>query len=407
MELEQFLNPKTVAVIGATDNPEKVGYSIMRNLFRFKGRVIPINLNRDKVMRLQAYKSVLNYKKKIDLAIIAIPREFVAKALVKCGKKSIKNVIVISSGFSEVKKVKEEGELVKIAKRYKINLLGPNCFGVANPSINLNSTFAREMPNKGNIAFISQSGALWSYISDYLKDRIGFSGFVSLGNMAQLGFHDLIDYFSKDEKTKAIVLYVEKIKNGEAFLDAAQNCKKPIYVVKAGRSEEGRKAAISHTGSLATDYNIYKGIFRQAQVELCKSLLQCFEKATKKKLSKPSQRTKIPKKVTIITNAGGAGALLSDSLAEQGIEITGPIDLLGTAKAKDYEREIKKHIREDLIIILTPQTMTEIQETANIVVDNKGKRRIITYFLGNQSMKQACKILNKAGIPCLNTLKTS
>ena len=281
--LEQFFYPKTIAVIGASDNPEKVGYALMRNLFRFKGKIIPINIKRDKVMNIQAYRSVLKYKKDIDLAIIAIPKELVNDVLEQCGKKEIKHVIIISAGFSETGDDKEEKRILETAKKYNINFLGPNCFGVCNPYLNLNTTFAREIPKQGEVAFISQSGALWSYISDYLKKRVGFSGFVSLGNMAQLSFDRFLEYFIDDKNTKAIVLYIEKIKHGRNFLRIAKKSKKPIYVIKAGKSKEGMKAAISHTGSLATDYNIYKGVFKQAGIELCDSLLEAFEKASKKR----------------------------------------------------------------------------------------------------------------------------
>lgn len=368
-DLNNFFNPKTIAVIGASDNPEKVGNVLINKLSKCKRKVIPINPKKQ-------YPSVLKYPKQIDLAIIAIPNKLVNKVLVECGIKKIQNVIIISSGFAEIKNFELENQIISTAKKYKINMLGPNCFGVANPYIDLDTTFSNTSPKKGNTAFISQSGALFSYISDF---PIGFSGFVSLGNQAMLSFSDFIEYFNKDKNTKKIVLYIEKIKHGKQFIQACRKSKKQIIVVKAGQTKKGSEATVSHTGSLATEFEIYKGAFKQAKVKVVDSLAEAFN------LKKQNIKIK-KKKVKIITNAGGAAALITDQLEKQGIQ-TSTKDLLGTALAKDY------NAKGD-IYILTPQKMSEPVKTAEIIPKNS-----IACFLGDKSIKRAIKILKKRKIP--------
>jgi len=400
--INKFLNPKTIAVIGASKNPQKVGYALMDNLKDFNGKVIPIN------PKLK-YKSVLDYNEVIDLAIIAIPTSFVNNALAQCGKKKIKNVIVISAGFSEVGNKKAEQEILRTAKKYNIRILGPNCFGIANPFIKLDTTFSKTSVKSGNIAFISQSGALWSYISDLSESAdIGFSGFVSLGNMSDLNFSEFLEYFSKDKKTKSIILYIEKLKDGKRFMEAAKRCKKPIYAIKAGKSNEGAKAAISHTGSLATDYEIYKGAFKQSGIILCESLEEALEKASKKQIKiKQSKLSRINEAV-VITNAGGAGALVADYLSEKQIQIKGPYDILGTAKSNDYLEAFKKYNKSNnFIIIMTPQTMTDVVEIAKIIVEFKkenGNKQIICCFLGKRD-NSLNDIFKRSKIHYYNTLK--
>ena len=235
-------------------------------------------------------------------------------------KRKFKNVIIISAGFSEVGNVKAKKDILAIRKKYGIKFLGPNCFGVCNPHSNLDTTFSKQTAKKGSIGFISQSGALWSYVSDL---DIGFSKFASLGNPIGLGFSEVLDYFRKDKKTKSIILYIEKISNGKKFMEVAKKCKKPIYAVKAGKTQTGSKAAISHTGSLASDYEIYRGMFKQTNIILCETLEEALEKAGKKSVSSISSKKlkqKFQNSATIITNAGGAGALAADYLTEAGIK---------------------------------------------------------------------------------------
>lgn len=414
MVIKNFLEPKTIAIIGASDEKGKVGYSLMKNLESFNGDVIPINLKHSFIFGKKAYKSVLDYSKNIDLAVIAIPSNFVLSILEDCGKKRIKEVIIISAGFSEIGKKEEEENMLSIAKHYQIRILGPNCFGVCNPYLNLDTTFALETPKRGDIAFISQSGALWSYISDFSESKFGFSGFVCLGNMSDLGFDDFIEYFSKDEKTKSIILYIEKLKNGKRFIEICKKCKKPIYAIKVGRSKKGSEAAISHTGSLATDFEVYKGAFKQSNVMLCNSLIECFEKATGRNLDR-KRKLDIGKKTVIITNAGGAGALVTDYCESKGIQVIdweekNPLDLLGTATSKDYKEALEKLRNKDfydsIIVILTPQKMTDIENVAEIITDFKKetKKNVIALFLGEKSMKKSNELFEKNKVQYLNTI---
>ena len=414
--MKNFFEPNTIAIIGASDEQGKVGYSLMKNLENFKGIVIPINIKHESIFGLKVYKNINDYPNSIDLAVIAIPAQFVSSVLEECGKKKIKDVIIISAGFSEIGNFEEEKKLVEIAKKYNIRFLGPNCFGVCNPYVNLDTTFALNTPEKGNIAFISQSGALWSYISDFSIGKFGFSGFVSLGNMANTGFEDFIEHFSKDKKTKSIVLYIEKLKDGKKFIDICRKCKKPIFAVKAGKSEKGSKAAISHTGSLATSFEIYKGAFKQSKIILLNSLEECFEKAAKHNFIFEKRRINAGKKIIIITNAGGAGALMADYCSEKGIDLIdwkekNPLDVLGTAIASDYKRifdEIKdKNFYDSVIIILTPQKMSEIEKTANAVIEfsKQTKKKIIACFLGGKSVLSVKEILEKNNVVCFNTLE--
>jgi len=413
-----FFKPKSIALIGASEDESKVGGILLRKIIKSKIKVVPVNPKHGKILGLNCYKNILDYKGKIDLAVIAIPSLFVIGALNECGKKGIKNVIIISAGFSEIGNTKGEEELASITKKYGMRFIGTNCFGICQPERNLDLTFSASMPEKGEIAFLSQSGALWSYISDFSagfgKQGFGFSGFVSLGNMADLEFSDFIEYFWKDKKTKSIVLYVEKLKDGKRFMRCCRNCNKPIYAVKAGSSEKGSEAAFSHTASIASEYDIYKAAFKQSKVTLCESLLEAFEKASGKKLVKEEgkESIKIGRKVFIVTNAGGAGALLSDYLSKKGFSIVDkPLDLLGTASGSDYFNALEKLKCQDfydsILVLLTPQSMSEIVKTAEAIVEFKrqSKKSVVALFLGGKSVREADKLFDEAGVSYFNTLE--
>lgn len=417
--INNFLNPKSIAIIGASDHEGKVGGRLFKQVLVSKIKIIPVNPQHDELLGVKCYKSILDFKDSVDLAVIAIPAPFVSQALEECGKKKIKQVIIISAGFSEIGNISGEETLKDIAKKYKIELLGPNCFGICNPSKNLDLTFSITTPKKGNVAFISQSGALWSYISDYAYDKFGFSFFASLGNMADLTFSDFLNYAAKDKNTKSIVLYIEKLNDGKKFIEECKKCKKPIFVVKVGSSEAGSAAAISHTGSLATDYAIYKGAFKQAGITLCQGLLEAMEKASGKKFSLSFKPIKVGKRAFILTNAGGAGGLLSDYLSAKGFEIShnfaedikNPWDILGTAIAFDYANALNKlrnqNSIDSIFILLTPQSMSEMEKTAEAIAHFRktSDKNIVALFLGDKNMKESNKIFEKHGISYFNTLE--
>ena len=408
--IDRFFNPKSVAIVGASDNCESVGHALIKNLEGFEGKIFPVNPKYSEVGGFKCYKNLLEVDARVDLCIIAIPKKFVISILKECGRKGIKNVIVISAGFSEVGNKEDEQELFKISKKYGIRLLGPNCFGVFNSANEFNANFSLTKAKKGKIGFISQSGALWSYIADLsLEKGLGFSKAVSLGNMADLEFGDFLEYLTNDKETKSIVLYMEKLKDGRKFLEVAKKCKKPIYVVKVGKSEEGFEAAVSHTGSLATDFEIYKGMFKQAGIIQCKSLLEAVFRASKKKVSKKNVKgdpIKLEKSMEIITNAGGAGALAADycSRAERDIKVN---DILGTAGSKEYGVAIEKSKAESIIVIVTPQFMTDVNEIAKSVIEfkKKSRKQVVCCFLGSKVMKSGCEILKREKVDCFQTLE--
>lgn len=413
--VKNFLCPKTIAVVGASEDSKKVGGVLVKKLKKFKGEVILINPSHKKILGKKCYSSVKNFPRGIDLVVIATPAAIIPSILKECSEKSIKNAIIISAGFSEQGNFKLEKEIIEIAKKNNIKVLGPNCFGIANPYLNLDLTFANSSAKKGDTAFISQSGALWSFISDFsASSDIGFSEFVSLGNMADLNFNDFIEYFEKDKKTKKIVLYIERLKDGRKFIEICKKCKKQIIAIKAGSSEQGSKAAISHTGSLATDFKIYEGAFQQAKIKQ--------EEFLEFALNMPIQESPNirinDKKTIILTNAGGAGALLSDYCEKKGLNLinlpenkSNPIDILGTANSRHYEdaiKEINKKYKYDLLfVVLTPQSMSEPEKTAEAVTKNCNKEKTIVYFLGANSIKNAKNILKKNGFLCFNQIRNS
>ena len=401
--LQNFFNPKTIAVVGASSNPKKVGHILVKKLLNFKGKVIPVNPKHKEILGKKSYASLTEYPGEIDLAIIAIPSKKVKEIIEECGKKQIKNMIVISAGFSEIKNFELEEKIVKIAEKYSINLLGPNCFGVANPYLNLDTTFSNTTAREGDIAFISQSGALWSSISDLSVGKFGFSGFVSLGNMACLNFYDFIKYFSEDKKTKKIVLYIEKLKQGKKFIEICKKSKKEIIAIKSGSTKKGSEATVSHTGSLATDFEIYQGVFRQANIKHADSLFSAFNYARLKIKPKGNR-------IVILTNAGGAGALITDYCIKQRLNLVKPpIDLLGTATAKDYEIALneleKQSFYDSVIVILTPQEMSEPEKTAEAIIKFSENKSVVACFLGGESVKKAKKFLEKNNVFCYTRLK--
>jgi acetyltransferase len=389
--MKNFFNPKTIAVVGASSKKGKVGYSLIKKLSKFKGKVFPVNLKDGKILGIKCYKSILDIKSAIDLVIIAVPAKNVKNVLKECVKKKVKNVSIISAGFSEVGNKDMEEELLKVGKG--INILGPNSFGIANPYLNLDMTFALKSPKKGSIAFISQSGALWSAISEYgSKNNFGFSGFVSLGNMIDVGFSEFIEYFNKNKNTKCIVLYVENLKHGKKFMNVVRKSKKPVIIVKSGSSEAGKKATISHTGSLAGSYEIYKAAFKQCGAIITESLTVAFDKA--KNFIKAN-------KVVIVTNAGGPGALLADYCDKNGLKLIkipkvdfsfnysggNPIDVIGDAREDRFKEvfgKIKKLNFDTLIVIVTPQEMTPMNKIAEEVVkfNQNSKKNVVCCWMG-------------------------
>ena len=370
-------------------------------------KIIPINPKHDSISQIKCYKSLMDYPGKIDLVVIAVPEEFVLSVMEECAKKEVRDVIIISAGFSEAGNIKLEQEITNFATHNGIRFVGPNCFGIFNSKVHLDLTFSAEISHHGDIAFVSQSGALWSYVSDL---GIGISKFVGLGNMADLEFSDFINYLANDKETKKIILYIEKIKKGKEFIEA---CKlavkrgKKIYAIKAGKSKEGERATFSHTASLASDYEIYRGAFKQSGVVLCETIEEAIEKASEKTIELKEKSVKL-REVDIITNAGGAGALVSDYLSEKNIKINSLRDILGTALAEDYSKALESTQAKEVIVVLTPQSMSEITKTAKLIVDfeKKSKKKIVALFLGKISVKGQHLLFEKNNISYFNDLRS-
>lgn len=434
-DVKYILEPKSVAVIGASRKEGSVGYSIFYNLLnKFKGKVFPINPNVDSILGCKTYPNINNVEDPIDLAVIAIKAELVPEVLNQCGQKGIKAAVIISAGFKETDKMGAilEKEVVEIAKKYNILIVGPNCLGVINtsPQVYLNASFTKEMPPSGNIAFVSQSGALCTGVLDYIKTQhIGLSKIVSLGNKADVNENDILYYLWKDPLTKVILLYLEDLADGKKFLEiskriiADEKVRKPILALKSGRTPEGVKAVSSHTGSLAGKDEIYNALFEQAGILRVNTVKELFDYAI------AFVEQPIPKgnKTVIITNAGGPGIMATDACVNYGLNLVqlssetkeelkkylpqhaslnNPIDIIGDAQHDRYKAALDFVLKDKnvdgVIVLLTPQAMTDVDKVAETIVQlNKtSDKPIITSFLGGPEVAKGKEILITNGIPC-------
>jgi acetyltransferase len=420
--MKELFNPDSIALIGASRSREKVGYVVFKNLLKSGKKVYAVNPNAKKILGQTSYVSVKDIPGKVDLAVIAIPAKFVPAAIEECGIKGVKAAIIISAGFSEAGNPTLEKQLLEAAQKHRIRILGPNCLGIIMPFSKINSAFFEQMPEKGSIAFISQSGALGVAVLDWaVKEKMGLSAFVSVGNAADIDFPYLINYFENDSHTKVICLYIESLKEGRKFLDAASVAKKPIVVLKAGRTKAGERAAVSHTAALATEDKIYDGVFKQYNLLRADSLQQMFTAAEFLTVNKaPKGRRGL-----IITNAGGPGVLASDAFEKNKIEVVqlpaelinnlnaflpghwshnNPIDIIGDALPERYSQtleEVKGHNFYDFImLILTPQEMSDPSDVAKILVNFHKKTGIPCFgcMMGGKRVEQAKTILKDAGL---------
>ncbi len=433
-ELDHIFNPKSVALIGATDKEGKVGHAIMKNLLSFVennsgNKLYPVNPKYKKILGINCYKSVLNIEDDIDLAIIAVPNVYVPDVMEECGKKGVKGVVIITAGFSEVGNYELEEKIKNIGKKYNMRIIGPNCLGIINMHNKLNASFSKSYFNPGNITFISQSGAVLTAVLDIAPLlNLGFSKIISLGNKVDIQESDLMDYLINDEKTEVVVFYIEGLKDGK-FIESCRKLSKikPVLVLKSGKTVAGAKAASSHTGSLAGDNQIYNAVFKKSRaltVETFEELVDLMHVFSTQPLMNRNN-------VGIITNAGGFGVMAADSCSKYGLKlpnfeeksitilkenlpssstISNPLDLIGDADTDRY-RVALETLKDDnnidgLIVILTPQEMTKPLEVAGAVVDVKNKMKeenikkpIVCSFVGGKSIKGAKSYLRKNGIP--------
>ncbi len=428
--LDSFFFPKTIAIVGASEKENSVGKTVLTNLASFPGKVIPINPKRETVLGKKAYPSLEKVEEAIDLAVIVTPASTVLQLVKECVKKQIPSVVIISAGFKEMGEEGErlEKEILEIAKKGKLRIIGPNCLGIMNTEAKLNATFAADMAIEGNLAFISQSGALLTAVLDWsLQEKVGFSSVVSIGSMIDVDWGDLISYFGSDPKTKSILIYMESIGNPRSFLSAAKAvCRtKPIILIKAGRSEESAKAAASHTGSLSGSDAVFSAALDRVGVLRVDTIADLFSMALV--LSK-QPRPKGPR-LSIITNAGGPGVIATDALIESGGKLASispeifstlnkllpphwsrnnPIDILGDAKPEVYF-EVVKAVEEDplsdgILVILTPQDMTDPTRSAKMLKEaaTLTKKPLIASWMGGDLVKEGIEILQSSSIPCFS-----
>jgi len=421
--MDEFFSPKAIALIGASNKKGKLGNDIYNNLKMSKAKIIPVNLKKEKIEGKNSYEKVSDYSGKIDLAVIVIPSKFVPEVLKECGEKKINSAVIISAGFGEMGNKELDKETVEICKKYGIKVLGPNCLGILNFSNNLNASFYKGKVLKGGVSFISQSGAIGVAILDKsVNENIGFSKFISVGNMLNTDFSDYIEYLSNDKDTKVICLYMEGITRGESFVKAVKKCKKPIIALKAGFTATAMKAISSHTGSLAGNSKIYESIFRQFGIIRTENLEEMFLIA--KHLS--ANNMPASKKVCIVTNAGGMGVLSSDACESSGLIISklpenvhkklsgilpahwsksNPIDVLGDALADRYESSLDILSKEDfydiLLFILTPQSNTQVEKSAQALINFKSKnpkKAVFSCFIGGERIAKALDMLKAKNV---------
>ena len=328
--LETLFEPRSVAVVGASERADSVGRAVFENLQQggFTGSVHPVNPKRKQILGAPCYSSILEVPVDVDLAIIAVPAAHVAGVIGQCGRKGVTSVIVLSAGFRETGAAgaRLQKEVRQVATANGVALLGPNCLGVINtdPTVSMNASFARTMPEAGNIAFMSQSGVLCTSILDYARmQRIGFSKFVSFGNKADISETDLLRYLAEDTNTKVILMYLEDLEEGQSFIHLARQITGdpvegvPILAIKTGRTPQGARAAASHTGSLAGADEVYDAIMAQAGVLRVETVQELFDLA----VGFSSQPMPASDRVAIVTNAGGPGILATDACVRQGLEL--------------------------------------------------------------------------------------
>ena len=433
-KIRYLLYPSSVAVIGASRNPKKIGFQVVYNLIKdgYKGRIYPINPNAKEILGLKCYPSILDVPDDVELAMIVVPASKVLDVLRESIKKGVKAVAIISSGFSEIGNKELEDAIVEMCRRNKVPLLGPNIVGVLNTDHNMNLSFCPHLPFKGRITFITQSGALaigligWTWAS-----RIGISKLVSIGNMAMLGFEELIEYLEEDRDTDAILLYMEGVKNGRIFAEVSRRVskKKPIIAIKAGKSERGAKAAASHTGSLAGNVMLYETAFKYAGVVSADGLEDGFDKALALSLQPPLKGDN----VVVVTNGGGAGVLSSDYAEAFGIPLKdiptdlmetvknlippfgspkNPIDLTGNAYRDDYIRVLDAVLRhpwvDGVVSIYVHAAITDPVEIADgiaYVWKNHRDKPITVCMIGGREVLVANTWLRDNGIPVYPTPK--
>jgi len=427
--LDSFFNPESIAVVGASADARKVGHAVLNNLcrFKFKGNLYPINPSGGEILGLKAYPKISDIGRDVDLAIIIIPARFVPDSLRECAASGIKSAIVLSAGFKEAGKdgTLLEEEVKKIGKEQRMRILGPNCLGLINTVNDMNATFAADMLPRGKIGFFSQSGAMGIAIMDWaIGNDVGFSKFISLGNKVDLSEIDFIEYFMNDSDTSLILGYIEDVVDGRRFMDIAKKATKvkPIVLLKSGGTEAGARAASSHTGALAGSDTAFDAAFKQTGIMRAQGVQDLFDTA----LAFAEGKIPTGKGLLVITNAGGPGIIAADTAEQLGIDLPhmtkesietmarklppnatvfNPVDVIGDATSERYaavlEQAAKDPNVDGVLVILTPQAMTDIEKTADVVIATARStdKPVITSFMGEKRVRLAIDKLKNASIP--------
>ncbi len=433
-QLDYFFKPKSVAIIGASRDPKKIGHVIFRNFVEggFSGRIFPINPNAEELFGHRCYPSVLDVEERIDLAVITIPAALVPNALEECGKKKIPAVIIISGGFKEIGNVELEDQVASILKKHSIRVVGVNCIGIYDPYSNVDTFFLPryklERPGKGKIAFISQSGALGSVVLDWMAMKgYKISKFISYGNATDVDEADLTEYLANDKDTDVICAYFEGVKEGRKFYEIAKkvSSRKPVIVLKGGTTSEGTTAVASHTGSLAGSAEIYSTAFKQAGVIQANDLEQIFDFA--RVLS--TQTSAKGNRVQIITDGGGYGVMTTDWLIKNGLTLAkmnsktieklkkaypphvvvkNPIDLTGDADTERYKVAMEAAMEDPnvdmvavIILFQIPTLTPDIVDVVSAISDRKQKP-LIVLAAGGRYTEVLKKSLEDFGVPCFS-----
>jgi acetyl coenzyme A synthetase (ADP forming)-like protein len=425
---EQLLTIRSIAVVGASQDPNKVGYAITRNLLAFPGSLYPVNPKAAEVLGRIAYPSLSAVPGTVDVAVVAIPAKGVPQVIKEAGEKKVPLVIIISSGFREAGEAGRqiEEQVLATARQYDIRIMGPNCLGLMLPHQGINTTFDPVSPKPGKIAFISQSGAIITTIVDWsLPEEIGLSAVISVGNQADLTFEDFVQFVGNDPDTRAIILYIEQIRYGKRFMETIGRItpKKPVVAIKAGASAIGQKAASSHTGSLAGSHAVYLAAFRQSGVIPVNSIREAFQTAELLASEGYPKGTR----AVVITNAGGFAVLSSDYAEQHGIAMVefskdliteldavlppdwsreNPIDMVGDSSADRFAKTFDIMIRsQDLwdiaFVIAVPSAISDPIRVANEIVrfSKHTHKMIVGCMIGGDSMKTPLRILRDAQIP--------
>lgn len=431
--IKSIMEPRSVAVVGATNRAGSVGLSVFRNILNgnYQGVLYPVNPRYPSVQSVKAYPNLMAIPDEVDMAVIIVPAETVSEMVEEAAAKKVKGLIVVTAGFKEIggDGVELETHLKELVKKHGIRLIGPNCLGIINTNekCRLNASFATKMPKAGNIAFISQSGALCTAVLDFAAGQnVGFSKFISFGNKADVNEIDLLEYLKEDPDTDVILMYLEDITHGREFIETASKITwethKPILAIKSGRSPEGAKAAASHTGSLAGSDMAYDAIFLQSGIQRVEGINELFNYA----IAFANQPAPKGNHIAIVTNAGGPGIMATDAAIRHGLalatlsedtraklkaalpptaNINNPVDVIGDATHERYEAALRHTLMDEAvqgaIVILSPQAMTDIIETAEIVprVAKDINKPILCSFMGIVDVSEGIKYLERNGIP--------